>query len=107
MGFLRHRVPQVCPPAARRVPRIPPSSFQQGLRTAALPPPASQLTAVALARFVLVPLGSFGLLQAALRLRLLPVDPLRDFMILLQTCMPPAQNTVLALQVAPRRRASV
>jgi len=58
-----------------------------------------QVAAVAAARFVMIPLCSFALLQGALRMRWLAPDPLRDFMILLQTCMPPAQNTVLALQV--------
>jgi len=60
----------------------------------------THVLAISMARFVLVPLSSFGLLQAALRLGLLSPDPLRDFVLLLQSCMPSAQNAVLALQVA-------
>ncbi|KAL1524959.1 hypothetical protein AB1Y20_019835 [Prymnesium parvum] len=60
---------------------------------------AAHVFAISLSRLVLVPLASFGALHAALRLRLLPADPLRDFVLLLQSCMPPAQNAVLALQV--------
>ena len=69
----------------------------------------SHVLAISLARFLLVPLGSFGLLQQALRLGWLPVDPLRDFVLLLQSCMPSAQNAVLAYQVsgAPSRAANM
>lgn len=59
----------------------------------------THVLAVSVARFVLVPICSFGLLQAALHVGLLPPDPLRDFILLLQSCMPSAQNAVLALQV--------
>eukprot|EP00316_Scyphosphaera_apsteinii_P012386 CAMPEP_0119303866 /NCGR_PEP_ID=MMETSP1333-20130426/5229_1 /TAXON_ID=418940 /ORGANISM="Scyphosphaera apsteinii, Strain RCC1455" /LENGTH=436 /DNA_ID=CAMNT_0007306637 /DNA_START=114 /DNA_END=1424 /DNA_ORIENTATION=+ len=59
----------------------------------------THVVAISVARFVLVPLGSFGLIQASLWLGVLPVDPLRDFVLLLQSCMPSAQNAVLALQV--------
>ena len=44
------------------------------------------------------PLLSSALFQAALRAGLLPADPLRDLVLLLQSCMPSAQNSVLALQ---------
>lgn len=59
----------------------------------------THVLAISLARFVFVPACSFGLLQAALCLGVLPADPLRDFILLLQSCMPSAQNAVLALQV--------
>jgi len=60
----------------------------------------THVLAITIARFVLVPLSSFGLLQGALRLGLLSPDPLRDFVLMLQSTMPSAQNAVLALQVA-------
>ena len=44
------------------------------------------------------PLLFSALFQAALRAGLLPADPLRDLVLLLQSCMPSAQNSVLALQ---------
>ena len=53
-----------------------------------------------LTRFLLLPLTFAGLLNAANRAGLLPPDPLRDFILLMQAAMPSAQNTVLALQVA-------
>ncbi|EOD09217.1 hypothetical protein EMIHUDRAFT_452869 [Emiliania huxleyi CCMP1516] len=68
---------------------------------------ASHVVAIAVARFCAVPLLSFALLHAALRAGLLPADPLRDLVLLLQSCMPSAQNSVLALQVdgSPERAA--
>ena len=59
----------------------------------------THVLAISLARFAVVPACSFGLLQLALRVGVLPADPLRDFVLLLQSCMPSAQNAVLALQV--------
>jgi len=69
----------------------------------------THVLAISIARFVCVPLCSFGLLQGALRLGVLEIDPLRDFILLLQSCMPSAQNAVLALQVdgAPERAANM
>ena len=51
-------------------------------------------------RFVLLPLAFGTLLTGATRSGLLSPDPLRDFVLLMQSAMPPAQNTVLALQIA-------
>ena len=64
-----------------------------------------QLVAISLARFALVPLATAALLAAASAAGLVPADPLLHFMLLMQSCMPSAQNSVLALQVrgAPER----
>ena len=51
-------------------------------------------------RFLLLPLCFSAILTLTNRLKLLPPDPLRDFLLIMQSCMPSAQNAVLALQVA-------
>jgi predicted permease len=50
-------------------------------------------------RFVLLPLASLGALTAVRTRGWLPPDPLLDFMLVLQSAMPSAQNSVIALQV--------
>ena len=55
---------------------------------------------VSLVRFLLLPLSFAAFLRAANRWGLFPPDPLRDFILIMQSTMPSAQNAVLALQVA-------
>lgn len=59
------------------------------------------LAAVGTVRFLLLPALSCGLVLGTLRLGLLPPDPACAFMLLLQSCMPSAQNIVLMLQLQP------
>lgn len=56
---------------------------------------------VAAVRFVLLPCVTTALILAAMRLGLLPPEPVCAFMLLLQSCMPPAQNLVLMMQLQP------
>jgi predicted permease len=54
-------------------------------------------------RFVLSPLIATGLIRALSAMRILPsvaADPVLTFVLLLSSAMPPAQNSVLMLQVA-------
>lgn len=62
--------------------------------------PVREVATVLLVRFLLLPLAFAGLLSGAHRFHLLQPDPLRDFILIMQSAMPSAQNTVLALQVA-------
>lgn len=62
--------------------------------------PIREIGTVLLVRFLLLPLAFATILGSANRAGLLPPDPLRDFMLLMQATMPSAQNAVLALQVA-------
>jgi predicted permease len=57
------------------------------------------MLAVAAVRFVLLPSATTLLVLGALRMGLLPADPVCAFMLLLQSCMPPAQNLVLMMQL--------
>ena len=50
-----------------------------------------------------MPLATAALLAAASAAGLVPADPLLHFMLLMQSCMPSAQNSVLALQVRGAR----
>lgn len=59
------------------------------------------MLSVAAVRFVLLPSATTGLVLAALRFGLLPAEPVCAFMLLLQSCMPPAQNLVLMMQLQP------
>lgn len=62
--------------------------------------PFREISTVVLVRFLLLPLCFAKLLSAANGCGLLPTDPLRDFILVMQATMPSAQNAVLALQVA-------
>lgn len=46
------------------------------------------------ARFLAMPLGGVALLEAGTRLDLIPRDPLLRFLLLMEACMPSAQNSV-------------
>jgi len=61
--------------------------------------PTRALFAIMISRFLLVPLASYGGLSLVQHLGILKADPLRDMIILMQSFMPSAQNSVLALQV--------
>jgi len=82
------------------VPKSPEGTESIALSTPTGKGPIREIGTVLLTRFLLLPLAFAGLLGAAKRAGLLPPDPLRDFILLMQAAMPSAQNTVLALQVA-------
>jgi hypothetical protein len=68
-------------------------------------PALQRWSCVALARFVISPPLMFGLLKGFERLGLIASsaeNPVIWFILLLQSCMPPAQNSVLMLQVADK-----
>ena len=58
-------------------------------------------------RFVLMPAFALAMVEAGKRIGLLPSgDPLLIFVLLLQGCMPSAQNSVLILQLEKRPHAA-
>ncbi|CEL93843.1 unnamed protein product [Vitrella brassicaformis CCMP3155] len=64
---------------------------------------AFQLPAVALARFGVMPAITFAVVRLAQRTSLIQADPVLMFLLLLEGCMPPAQNTVVILQKQGQR----
>ena len=62
--------------------------------------PIREIGTVLLVRFLMLPLSFSMILRTVIQAGILPPDPLRDFMLLMQAAMPSAQNAVLALQVA-------
>lgn len=75
-------------------------------------PPVSQrkkLITIALARFLVSPLLCTALLLAGLKVGILPPvasDPILFFSLLVQASMPPAQNSVIMLQVVGKQEAA-
>ena len=61
---------------------------------------ATKVGALSLARFVAMPLAGLGLLAAGTRIGFIPRnDPLLRFILLMEACMPSAQNSVVILQL--------
>ncbi|CAM9338553.1 unnamed protein product [Scytosiphon promiscuus] len=58
------------------------------------------ILAVGMARWLLLPLFTSGLLFAGVKRGLVPQDPMLLFVLLMESCMPSAQNSVIMLQVA-------
>lgn len=85
---------------AARVPEADKSAQIAATSTEGARGPIREIGTVLLVRFLLLPLAFASILGAANRAGILPPDPLRDFMLLMQAAMPSAQNAVLALQVA-------
>lgn len=66
------------------------------------------LAILALTRFLLVPLATVGALQALVAGGLLPpvlADPVLLFVLLMEACMPSAQNLIILLQLSERTQA--
>lgn len=61
---------------------------------------AKTIASVALLRWLLMPLATAGLLLGGLKLGVVPPDPMLLFVLMLESFMPPAQNSVIMLQVA-------
>ncbi|CAM9548040.1 unnamed protein product, partial [Hapterophycus canaliculatus] len=57
------------------------------------------ILAVGMARWLLLPLLTSGLLFAGVKRGLVPQDPMLLFVLLMESCMPSAQNSVIMLQV--------
>ncbi|CAN0241092.1 unnamed protein product, partial [Discosporangium mesarthrocarpum] len=57
------------------------------------------ITSVAIARWLLMPIFTAGLLLLGVRTRVVPRDPMLLFVLLMQSAMPSAQNSVIQLQV--------
>jgi predicted permease len=66
----------------------------------------NRVGALALARFVLMPLCCLALLKLGTRLRLIPTDPLLHFVLLVESCMPSAQNSVVILNLEGKKEAA-
>ena len=62
-----------------------------------------------LSRFVMLPLVAFAMLRTGARASLVPYDKLLWFVLLMEGCMPSAQNSVVILQMEkkPERAASM
>jgi len=60
---------------------------------------ATKVTALMIARFIIMPIFGFFLTTNFTRLGLIPRDPLLHFVLLMQSCMPSAQNSVVILQL--------
>ncbi|CAM9324627.1 unnamed protein product, partial [Heterosigma akashiwo] len=60
---------------------------------------ARAVLGIALARFVCAPVVIFGLIRAFKVFGFMPADPVLLFVLLLESCMPSAQNSVVILQV--------
>ncbi|CAM9839174.1 unnamed protein product [Ectocarpus fasciculatus] len=58
------------------------------------------ILAVGMARWFLLPLVTSGLLFGGVKYGLVPPDPMLLFVLLIESCMPSAQNSVIMLQVA-------
>jgi len=87
-------------------PYLPPS---QGFKTLNLKDSAllKRTAAICFSRFVLMPLTALALLKAGRATALIPSsDKLLAFILLLQACMPCAQNTVVILQLQKRPAAA-
>lgn len=63
-------------------------------------------SAVMVQRFILMPLVAAGMVIGGRALGLLPFEPLLLFVLLMQGCMPSAQNSVLILQLEKRPQAA-
>ena len=74
-------------------------SLSQGLRGFHRRQMVPQLAAIMTVRFILLPLIVITGVATLLSMGLLPVDRIFLFIIVLEACMPPAQNTVLILQL--------
>jgi len=84
-------------------------SLAQGFKSLNLKDPAllSRTGAICFARFFLMPATAFLLLTLGRAFSLIPSsDPLLAFVLLLQACMPCAQNTVVILQLQQRPAAA-
>jgi len=67
----------------------------------------SRVAALMFSRFTLMPITAFALLKAGVFTGLIPsADKLLWFILLMQACMPSAQNTVVILQLADRPAAA-
>ncbi|CAM9240918.1 unnamed protein product [Ectocarpus sp. 12 AP-2014] len=64
------------------------------------------ILAVGMARWFLLPLATSGLLFGGVKYGLVPPDPMLLFVLLIESCMPSAQNTVIMLQVAGLQEAA-
>ncbi|CAM9666363.1 unnamed protein product [Heterosigma akashiwo] len=67
---------------------------------------ARTLLGISLARFVCAPVIIFGLIQAFKAVGFMPADPVLLFVLLLESCMPSAQNSVVILQVEQKHEAA-
>lgn len=63
-------------------------------------PPYAQLLGISLVRWAIMPLATASMIWASIRVGLMTWDPLIIFMLMLQTSMPSAQNSVIQLQIA-------
>ena len=82
-------------------------SLAQGLKELRDPSILSRTFAIMLSRFVFMPLTAFAFLQMGLCFSFIPsTDSLLAFILLLQACMPCAQNTVVILQLQERPEAA-
>jgi len=57
------------------------------------------VSTVMVARFILMPLAALGLVNLGIATSLLPKDNMLYFILLMQACMPSAQNSVIMLQM--------
>jgi len=64
------------------------------------------LGGVSFSRFVIAPLVAVGLIRLLEWIKIMPADPVMVFVILLQSCMPSAQNSVVILQVEQKQEAA-
>ncbi|CAM9855393.1 unnamed protein product [Ascophyllum nodosum] len=70
---------------------------------------AKRVVAIMASRFLVMPFVAAGLLMSGARMKLIPYDKVLWFVLLMQGCMPSAQNSVVILQMEkkPERAASM
>ena len=74
-------------------------SLSKGLQGFRIREMLPQLAAIMTVRFIFLPIIVITCVATLLSMGVLPADPIFLFVIVLESCMPPAQNTVLILQL--------
>ncbi|KAG5189998.1 auxin efflux carrier [Tribonema minus] len=67
---------------------------------------AKKIAAISMARWLLLPIATGALLLGCVKARIVPRDPALLFVLMMEAAMPPAQNSVIILQVSGLRNAA-